>query len=104
MEAWQRPYWDDIRGASLRDGHPAPFPAELSERLIRMFSFAGDTVLDPFGGTGSTSIGAIRTGRNSIMYEIEDQYVRQATKRVISALNANKLSGPRQQSLFLHDA
>jgi site-specific DNA-methyltransferase (adenine-specific) len=44
MEAWQRPYWHDVRGASLRDGHPAPFPVELAERLIRMFSFAGDVV------------------------------------------------------------
>jgi hypothetical protein len=41
MDAWTRPVWSDIRGASLRDGHPAPFPAELAERLIRMFSFAG---------------------------------------------------------------
>ena len=42
MDAWMRPVWSDIRGASLRAGHPAPFPPELAERLIRMFSFAGD--------------------------------------------------------------
>jgi site-specific DNA-methyltransferase (adenine-specific) len=104
MEAWQRPYWDDIRGASLRNGHPAPFPTELSERLIRMFSFAGDIVLDPFGGTGSTTISAIATGRSSLMYEIEEQYVSHAVKRAIGALNANTLFGPRHQSLFVHDA
>ena len=64
MDAWMRPVWSDIRGASLRDGHPAPFPAEIAERLIRMFSFAGDTVLDPFAGSGSTAVAAIKTGRN----------------------------------------
>lgn len=41
MDAWQRPFWNDIRGASLRNGHPAPFPPEIAERLIRMFSFSG---------------------------------------------------------------
>jgi DNA modification methylase len=81
MDAWMRPVWSDIRGASLRDGHPAPFPAELAERLIRMFSFAGDTVLDPFAGSGSTAVAAIRAGRNSISVEIEDEYLSAASER-----------------------
>jgi modification methylase len=81
MDAWMRPVWSDIRGASLRDGHPAPFPAELAERLIRMFSFAGDTILDPFAGSGSTAVAAIRSGRNSISVEIEEQYLNSATRR-----------------------
>lgn len=81
MDAWMRPVWSDIRGASLRDGHPAPFPAELAERLIRLFSFAGDTVLDPFAGSGSTAVAAIRTGRNSISVEIEEAYLNAATRR-----------------------
>jgi site-specific DNA-methyltransferase (adenine-specific) len=63
MDAWMRPVWPDIRGASLRDGHPAPFPVEIAERLIRMFSFAGDTILDSFAGSGSTAVAAIRAGR-----------------------------------------
>ena len=82
MDAWMRPVWSDIRGASLRDGHPAPFPAELAERLIRMFSFAGDTVLDPFAGSGSTAIAAVRAGRSSISVEIEKEYLAAATRRV----------------------
>jgi site-specific DNA-methyltransferase (adenine-specific) len=81
MGAWMRPVWSDIRGASLRDGHPAPFPVEIAERLVRMFSFAGDTVLDPFAGSGSTALAAIHTGRNSISVEIEVQYLNAATRR-----------------------
>src|SRR6266699_2981954 len=81
MEAWMRPVWSDIRGASLRDGHPAPFPVEIAERLIRMFSFVGDTVLDPFAGSGSTALAAIRAGRNSSSAEIEEDYLNLATLR-----------------------
>jgi site-specific DNA-methyltransferase (adenine-specific) len=84
MDAWMRPVWSDIRGASLRAGHPAPFPPELAERLIRMFSFAGDTILDPFAGSGSTAVAAIRAGRNSISVEIEEQYLNAATRRAAS--------------------
>jgi site-specific DNA-methyltransferase (adenine-specific) len=90
MDAWMRPVWSDIRGASLRDGHPAPFPAALAERLIRMFSFAGDTVLDPFAGSGSTAVAAIRAGRNSISVEIEEEYLNAATRRA-----AKEVAGPR---------
>src|SRR6266581_7376887 len=81
MDAWMRPVWSDIRGASLRDGHPAPFPVEIAERLIRMFSFAGDTVLDPFAGSGSTAVAAIRAGRSSISVEIEEGYLNASTRR-----------------------
>ena len=66
MQAWWRSIWTDIKGASTRAGHPAPYPPELAERLIRMFSFAGDVVLDPFAGTGSTSLAALAAGRNSV--------------------------------------
>jgi modification methylase len=92
MDAWMRPVWSDIRGASLRDGHPAPFPPELAERLIRMFSFAGDTVLDPFAGSGSTAIAAIRAGRSSISVEVEEEYLNSATRRAAKEA-ANLLVG-----------
>ena len=72
-ERWFRQIWSDVRGVSTRD-HPAPFPVELAERLIRMFSFVGDTVLDPFTGTASTQVAADRSGRNSIGIEIESAY------------------------------
>ncbi len=82
MKDWQRSIWTDLRGASTRDGHPAPYPVELAERVIKLFSFAGDTVLDPFAGTGSTSQAAIITGRNSIANEIEPAYVEIARHRI----------------------
>jgi DNA modification methylase len=82
MQTWFRSFWSDINGVSTRTGHPAPFPVELAERLIRMFSFAGDTVLDPFMGQGSTSIAAMRAGRNSLGNELEASYCRLARERV----------------------
>lgn len=82
VDAWMRPVWSDIKGASTRNGHPAPYPVDLAERLIRMFSFAGDTVADPFGGSGSTTVAAIRAGRNSISTEIELEYLMAAAERV----------------------
>jgi site-specific DNA-methyltransferase (adenine-specific) len=82
MDSWQRPFWQDIRGASLRNGHPAPFPVELAERLIKMFSFAGDTVLDPFCGSGSTAVAACRSGRSSLSCDIEPTYVNSAVARL----------------------
>jgi DNA modification methylase len=86
MDAWQRPYWDDIRGASLRNGHPAPFPEALAERLIRMFSFAGDLVLDPFCGSGSTAVAACKVGRNSLSSDVEIAYVNAAVIRLKAEL------------------
>jgi site-specific DNA-methyltransferase (adenine-specific) len=85
MQAWLRSSWSDIRGESTRRGHPAPFPVELAARLIRMFSFAGDTVLDPFGGTGTTALAALQAGRNSVSVEIEPKYFALAEARLREA-------------------
>lgn len=93
MQTWQRSIWTDLRGTSTRGGHPAPYPIELAERLIKLFSFAGDTVLDPFAGTGSTSQAAIIAGRNSIANEIEPSYVELARRRIISTARAPRLVG-----------
>ncbi len=78
---WFRSAWMDIPGATTRNGHPAPFPVELAYRLIRMFSFVGDTVLDPFVGSGSTTEAAIKANRLSIGFEIEPVYFGSLKKR-----------------------
>ncbi|HWP57336.1 MAG TPA: site-specific DNA-methyltransferase [Candidatus Acidoferrales bacterium] len=74
-----------VRGASTRT-HPAPYPLELVEPIIRMFSFVGDTVLDPFSGTGTTTLAALRCGRNSIGIEIEPTYHQMAINRINEAI------------------
>lgn len=105
IKMWQRSIWTDIRGASTRDGHPAPFPIELAERLIRLFSFAGDTVLDPFAGTGSTSQAAIMSGRNSIANEIEPAYVELARKNINRTARHSRLVGAaKAEVVFEGDA
>jgi site-specific DNA-methyltransferase (adenine-specific) len=74
MQSWMRSSWSDIKGESTRGGHPAPYPVCLAERLIRMFSFVGDMVLDPFSGTGTTALAALLSGRNSTSNELEPSY------------------------------
>lgn len=78
FDRWFQQIWN-ITGASTKY-HPAPFPSELATRLVRMFSFAGDTVLDPFCGSGTTMVAALRTGRNSIGVEIDPDYCRMAAR------------------------
>lgn len=78
---WFRPVWTDLTGASTKE-HPAPYPVELAYRLVRMFSFTGDTVLDPFAGTATTTIAAMKCDRNSISNELDPKYYAMAQKRV----------------------
>jgi modification methylase len=78
---WFMPIWTGVTGASTK-AHPAPYPLEIPRRLIGMFSFVGDTVLDPFGGTGTTSEAAARSGRSSILIEVEPGYIPQARQRL----------------------
>jgi DNA modification methylase len=78
---WFQQIWEGLTGASTRH-HPAPYPVELAERLIRMFSFVGDTVLDPFLGTGTTTVAAAKTGRNSVGLEVDEYYYDQAHTRI----------------------
>jgi DNA modification methylase len=81
-QRWFQQIWSGVTGASTKD-HPAPFPVEIAERLIRMFSFVGDTVLDPFMGTGTTNLAAARTGRNSVGVEIDAEYFEYARSRLL---------------------
>lgn len=81
---WFQQVWADVKGASTRQ-HPAPFPLELAERLVRMFSFVGDTVLDPFMGTATTNLAASLWGRHSIGFEVEPTYYQMSAQRLQSS-------------------
>jgi DNA modification methylase len=96
---WFQQIWSGITGSSTRS-HPAPYPVELAERLIRMFSFADDTVLDPFWGTGTTTVAAARSGRHSVGVEIDGMYFDSACKRV--SAEASSLFGNR--TINIHKA
>ena len=80
---WFQQIWSGLTGASTRH-HPAPYPIELAERLIRMFSFVGDTVLDPFLGSGTTTVAAAKVGRNSVGCEVDPHYFEMAYDRVVN--------------------
>jgi site-specific DNA-methyltransferase (adenine-specific) len=91
---WFRQIWD-VKGEIKRD-HPAPFPVEIAYRLVRMFSFWGDTVIDPFCGTGSTMLASAQCGRNSIGVEVDPTYCDIASRRMreeaMSLLDENEFS------------
>ena len=71
-------------------GHPAPFPVELPYRCIQLYTYEGEVVLDPFMGSGQTAIAAIKTGRYYVGYDIEEEYVRLAEKRIKEFLIKHK--------------
>jgi site-specific DNA-methyltransferase (adenine-specific) len=74
--------WNFPAVSARKVGHPAPFPEELPRRLIQLYTFAGDVVLDPFAGSGTTCVAARRLGRRYVGYEINPQYHRLALERL----------------------
>ena len=82
---WFRQIWT-LGGASTKS-HPAPFPLEIATRLIKMFSFYGDTVVDPFCGSGTTMLAAFNSERNSIGVEIEERYCQMTIERFDNNIN-----------------
>lgn len=89
---WFRSIWTDLPGASTKE-HPAPYPVELANRIVRMFSFTGDTVLDPFMGTGSSTIAAIKAGRNSIGNEVDPHYFNLAEGKIRAQAQGTLFAG-----------
>lgn len=77
---WFQQFWN-MSGASTKP-HPAPFPVEVASRLVQMFSFWGDTVLDPFCGSGTTMVAAMKCNRNSIGIEVDRDYCRLTAERL----------------------
>lgn len=92
---WFNQIWT-MGGASTKD-HPAPYPVALSERLIRMFSFVGDTILDPFAGTGTTNLAAARWGRHSIGIEVAPSYAKMASDRLLKEVKTFGLRFPQEK-------
>lgn len=74
--------WNFPTVSAKRIGHPAPFPEELPYRLIQLYTFKNEVVLDPFVGSGSTCLAALKSGRNYIGYDIKEEYVKLAKKRI----------------------
>lgn len=83
-------FWEMQPAKAKTEGHPAPFPKELPHRLIKLYSFYGDTVLDPFMGTGTTAEAALELGRNAIGYEINPEYAELISAKVDRGQNATR--------------
>lgn len=79
---WTKSVWTFPAESATRVGHPAPFPAELPLRLIKLYTFEGEVVLDPFMGSGTTAIAALQTNRYYVGYDVEPEYVTLAEKRI----------------------
>jgi site-specific DNA-methyltransferase (adenine-specific) len=79
---WTKTIWQFPTVSAKRIGHPAPFPEELPNRLIHLYSFETDVVLDPFVGSGTTAVAALKAGRKYIGYDVVEEYLELAEKRV----------------------
>ena len=79
---WTRSVWTFPAVNAKNIGHPAPFPVELPHRLINLYSYEGDVILDPFAGSGTTAIAAIKNNRKYICYDVKKEYVDLAKKRI----------------------
>ncbi len=81
--------WNFNAVSARKIGHPAPFPIDLPMRLMQLYSFKGDVVLDPFMGSGQTALAALKTKRNFVGYDSEKEYVELASKRIEQYLARN---------------
>ena len=74
--------WEISPESARKVGHPAPFPVELAERVIKLYSYTSDVILDPFAGSGTTCVAAARTGRPYVGYDISPEYCQLAESRL----------------------
>ena len=95
---WTKSVWTFPAVSAHMIGHPAPFPEELPHRLIQLYTFKGDVVLDPFCGSGTACLAALKDGRNYIGYDIEPAYVKLANQRIKEYTNQMKLFETNQPS------
>lgn len=83
--------WEMAPESATRVGHPAPFPVELPQRLIDLYTYEGDLVLDPFVGSGTTAVAAVRSGRHYLGYDTDEGYITAARARI--AAESKRLAG-----------
>ncbi len=88
---WTKSVWTFPAVSAKSIGHPAPFPEELPHRLIQLYTFKDDVVLDPFCGSGTACIAAIKDGRHYIGYDVEEKYVQLANQRIKNYTNQKTL-------------
>jgi DNA modification methylase len=88
---WTKSIWTMNAESARRMGHTAPFPEEIPYRLIQLYSFRGDIILDPFMGSGTTAMSAIKSDRIFVGYDISKEYISLAEKRIASLLNQTKM-------------
>lgn len=88
---WTKSVWTFPAVSAKKIGHPAPFPEELPHRLIQLYTFKGDVVLDPFAGSGTACLSAIKDKRNYIGYDIDSEYVKLAERRIYNYTNQLRL-------------
>jgi len=81
--------WDFASESARKVGHPAPFPVELPYRLIQLYTYSNEVVLDPFMGSGQTALAALKTGRRFVGYELNEDYLELAKSRIAQARNQN---------------
>ncbi|RIK31163.1 MAG: SAM-dependent methyltransferase [Anaerolineae bacterium] len=79
---WTKSVWTINPESAKKVKHPAPFPVELPYRLIQLYTFKGDVVLDPFMGSGSTAIAALKSERKFVGYDVDPEYISLAEKRI----------------------
>jgi len=101
---WTKSIWTMNAESARRIGHPAPFPEELPNRLIRLYSFTNDIILDPFMGSGTTAIAAIKSKRNYIGYDINEEYIKLANDRINVVLqDSNTLFETIENEILEHE-
>lgn len=88
---WTKSIWTMNAVSAKKIGHPAPFPEELPYRLIQLYSFESDVILDPFMGSGTTAIAALHSKRNFVGYDISKEYIALARKRIMESTSQLEL-------------
>ena len=97
---WTKSIWNMNTESARKIGHPAPFPEELPFRLMQLYSFENDIVLDPFMGSGTTAIVGLKNGRKFVGYEINEEYIKLANERLLS-LQPSLFKNESKESLDL---